>query len=280
MERRWLTFLTALVAAALLFGACGGGDDDDEDASDGQTPAATQTTGGDSDGDDGSDDGDGGSDDGDDGGGTGSTGSGGTDRTWTEDEARALLNTMLITPGDVSGVWTASADTTTDNAAAAAADPTAGAANERCGRLLGRLLVLMPEDTVERYIGGETVSFFSQGTVYATDEGANDCAIEAAQRFSDCEELAKAFGTIFINPAAVSCVPFDYEQVGDGSFAVGLSGQISAAGTIVELTIKVVAWRQGNVSTVVGMAAAFDPVIDELRPLVDLVADRISEAQS
>jgi hypothetical protein len=274
MERRWLTLLAALFAVALLFGACGGGDDDD-DSSGGETPTATESQDGDDSGDDGGDNGD----DGDDGG-NGTAGSRGTEHTWTEDEAQQLLNTVLITPADVPSVWTVSTDTTSDNATAAMTDPTGGASYERCGRLLGRTQVLMAEDTVERYIGGETVSFFSQATVYATDEGANDCAIEAAQRFSDCTELAKAFGSIFINPAAVSCVPFDFEQVADGSFAIGLSGQISAAGMVVELTIKVVAWRQGNVSALVGMASAFDPVVDEMQPLVDLVVERITEAQS
>jgi hypothetical protein len=187
---------------------------------------------------------------------------------------------MLIAPADVQSAWTVGTDTTSDNATAAATDPDGGASFERCGRLLGRLVVLAPEDVVERYIGGETVSYFSTGTVYATSAGANDCATEAAQRLSECPELAKAFGSIFIDPNAVSCVPFEYKQLGDGSFAVGLTGKISAAGTIVDLTIKIVAWRQGNVSAVVGIAAAFDPVIEELTPLVDLVVQRISDAQS
>jgi hypothetical protein len=205
--------------------------------------------------------------------------SGGSGEPWTAERAQALLETALVTPADVSSVWTVMSDTTADNAQAATQDPANAASFERCGRLLGRTLVLSPPDVVERYIGGETVSYFSQATVYATAGGAADCAAEAAARFSSCAELAKAFGSIFIDPTAVSCVPFEYAQVGQGSFATTLSGKISAAGTIVDLTIRIVAWLQDNVTVVVGMAAAFDPNTAELEPLVELVSQRLSDAQ-
>jgi hypothetical protein len=260
--------IASLFAALVIFGACGG-DDAEDQPSDG-TPDAAKTVGGN--GEDTPE----ASGTADDGGGDDAAGSG---EPWTQEQAQALLNTLLIAPDDVPSVWTVMVDTTSDNAAAAATDPDGGASFERCGRLLGRVLVLQPEDVVTRYIGGETVSFFSQGTVYATTEGATDCAAEAAERLSNCPELAKAFGSVFIDPAAVSCVPFEYEQVGDGSIGIGLAGKISAAGTIVDLTIKVVAWRQGNVSAVAGMAAAFDPIVEELRPNVDLMVERITAAQ-
>jgi hypothetical protein len=255
----------ALLAALVAFGACGG---DDGDAPVSGSPVASGTVGG--------NDTPRASATVDDGGTGDPTGSG---EPWTREQAEALLDTLLITPGDVPSVWTVMSDIPADNATAAASDPNGGASFERCGRLYGRTLVLQPEDVVTRYIGGETVSFFSQATIYATTEGATDCATEAAQRLSNCPELAKAFGSVFIDPAAVSCVPFKYEQVGDGSIGIGLTGKISAAGTIVDLTIKVVAWRQGNVSAVAGMAAAFDPLVDELRPNVDLMVERISDAQ-
>jgi hypothetical protein len=139
---------------------------------------------------------------------------------------------------------------------------------------------MAPEDqTVSRYIGGETVSFFSTSTVYATDAGAADCAAENAARLSNCVELAKAFGSIFIDPNAVSCVPFEFPQLANGSFGVGLTGQISAAGQIVNLTIRIVAWRYGNVTAVVGNAAAFDPSIEELEPLVELMVADLEAAR-
>ena len=91
--------------------------------------------------------------------------------------------------------------------------------------------------------------------------------------------MAKAFGTVFIDPATVVVTPVTYPTIADGSFAATLTGKIEAAGTIVDLTILIVAFRRGNVTAVVGSAAAFDPPTDELRPLVDLVLGRIKDAQ-
>ena len=268
MHRYMLVSL--LLGTLLAFGACGG-DDDEGDQDGGDTPEASATVA------QGGEETPAPSETADDGGDDDAPPS---NEPWTQAQAQQLLDTLLVTPEDVPSVWTVMSDTTSDNAAAAATDPAGAASFERCGRLLSRLVVLQPEDVVTRYIGGETVSFFSTATVYATEEGATDCSLEAAQRLAECTELAKLFGSVFIDPAAVTCVPFEHRQVADGSFGIGLTGKISAAGTIVDLTIKVVAWRQGNVTAVAGMAAAFDPVVEELTPLVDLLEERISGAQS
>ncbi len=265
MKRRWYPIGAALLAVSLTLAACGGddtgGDDPSIDETPGaaatagtadETPAATATDEGEPSGD---------------------------IRTFALADAQALLATLPLTPADLKSTWTIGTDTTQDNAAAAVADPNAGASFERCGRLLSRLVVNMPEDTVTRYIGGETVSFFSTATVYATSEGAADCALEAATRFAAPGELAKAFGSVFIDPLAVTVKPITYPTVADGSFAATLTGKIEAAGTIVDLTILIVAFRRGNVTAVVGSAAAFDPSVDELQPLVDLVLGRIKDAQ-
>jgi hypothetical protein len=73
--------------------------------------------------------------------------------------------------------------------------------------------------------------------------------------------------------------PVDYPQVGEGSVAFTLSGKINAAGNIVDLTILLVAFRKGNVSAVVGSAAAFQPSTAELAPHVNTVIARITAAQ-
>jgi hypothetical protein len=276
MIRTWRVLVAAGIALALVASACGGGDDDNKGDATNTPPAsgtaqATQPAGG-------------------------STPSGGgasgdidstppeeSTRVWTQAEAQTLLQTLPITPADLESVWTIGTDTSADNAAAAAAGDQGAGSFERCGRLLSRLVVNSPaqEDLVSRYIGGETVSYFSTFTVYATDAGAADCSAETAARFASggCLELAKAFGSVFIDPAAVSCVPFEFPQVGNGSFATGLNGKISAAGMIVDLSIKIVAWRYGNVTAVVGNAAAFDPSVDELTPLVSTVLDRLKAAR-
>ncbi len=199
--------------------------------------------------------------------------------TFTTEQAQALLENASLTPKDLPAGWTTMNDTTQDNTAAATADPTHAASIQRCGRLLGRTVANQPADVVTSYIGGETVAYFSSLTVYSTVSGAQDCAGEAAQRYTQTGELARAFGTLFIDPNAVKVAAVDFPQVADGSFAATLDGQINAAGTQVELTILVVGFRKGNVTAAVGSAAQATPSSDELKPYVDLVVQRIGESQ-
>ncbi len=123
------------------------------------------------------------------------------------------------------------------------------------------------------------MAFFTQLTVYATNEGAADCAIEAAVRFSEPGELAKAFGTIFVKTVPVTVTPVTYSQIADGAIAWTLAGKTNANGLEVDLKILVVAFRKGNVTAVVGSAAAFNPSVAELTPLVNTVLARITSAQ-
>ncbi len=199
----------------------------------------------------------------------------------TADAASApgLLNAAMIVPADLPAGWTTASDTTQDNAAAAAADPTTAASNTRCGRLLGRTLVTQPDDIVTAYLAGQTVSFFSQATVYATTAGAIDCSNEAAGKLTQPGQLAKAFGTLFTDPNAVVVTPVDFKQVGDGSFAGTLAGQTNANGVVVDIVVLVVAFREGNVSMVIGSVANTAPPTSELEPLVDLVVGRVAAAQ-
>lgn len=211
------------------------------------------------------------------GGGTPPSGGGGP----TADAAKAqtLLQAAMITPTDLPAGWKVGSDATQDNAAAATADPTTAASNERCGRLLGRTMVTQPADIVSAYIGGQTVSFFSNATVYATTAGASDCAAEAATRLARPGQLARAFGPLFTDPDKVVVAPVDYPQLADGSFAATLSGQTNASGVVVDLVLLVVGFRKGNVSVVLGSAAQAAPPASELQPLVDKVLGRIAAAQ-
>ena len=199
--------------------------------------------------------------------------------TFTIEQAQTLLADAALTPKDLPVGWKTMGDTTQDNVAAATADPAHAASIQRCGRLLGRTVANQPEDVVTAYIGGETVAFFSALTVYATVPGAQDCAGEAAQRYTQPGELARAFGNLFIDPNAVTVAAVDFPQIADGSFAADLTGQINAAGTQVALTILVVGFRKGNVTGAVGSAGSGAPSTDELKPYVDLVVQRVGEAQ-
>ncbi len=202
-------------------------------------------------------------------------------KTLNETQAKALLDAASLKPADVGPDWKISTDTPTDNAAAAATDPIAGASFERCGRLAGRLITNGPKDNVSAYLGGSIVAAFSQLTVFATANGAADCSAEAAVRFQEPGALAKAFGTVFVDPAKVVVKPVEYPAVGDGSFAVALTGDINAAGTVVQLQIVIVAFLKGNTSAVVGVAYAplTTPSTKELKPFVDLVLQRVTANQ-
>jgi hypothetical protein len=271
MFRRLSVLVCIALALTVVASACGG-DDDGDDGGDEDTPAAAETTEATEPAGDGTPAAGGGID-------IVSTPPPESDRVWTLEEAQALLNTLPVTPDDLPSNWSIGTDTVQDNAQAAAAGDQGAASFERCGRLLSRLVVNSPaqEDLVARYVGGETVSYFSTFTVYATDAGAADCQAETTARLAagGCVEIAKLFGSIFIDPAAVSCVPFEFPQLGNGSATLGLSGQISAMGNIVNLTIRIVAWRYGNITAVVGSAAAFDPAVEELVPLVETVLGRL-----
>lgn len=185
----------------------------------------------------------------------------------------------MLKPADLPAGWTTASDDTQDNDKAAAADPTAAASNGRCGRLLGRTTTLQPENIVGTFISGGIVSYFSQVTVYATEGGAADCATEAAQRFAQPGALARAFGSLFVEPDAVVVKPVEYPTVADGSFAATLAGKVNANGTIIDLTLLIVAFRKGNVSAVVGSAANEAPPAEQLKPYVDLVLGRIGASQ-
>lgn len=202
-------------------------------------------------------------------------------RTYTQADAQTILQAASVSPGDAPAGWSVMTDTFSDNASAAAADPRGAASFERCGRLHSRLVTLQPpaDQLLSRYLGAQSVSFFTNITVYATEAGAIDCAIEAAVRFSEPGELARQFAAIFIDPAAVVVTTVTYPQVADGSFATTLSGKIVASGVEVNLTVLIVAFRKGNVTAVVGSAAAAAPSTGELGPLVDRVIQRIAAAQ-
>ncbi|HEX5479362.1 MAG TPA: hypothetical protein VFY79_06535, partial [Dehalococcoidia bacterium] len=200
----------------------------------------------------------------------------------TAQDATAVLDAAMLKPADlpVEGGWKVSSDATADNAQASTADPTAAASNERCKRLLGRTATLQPADIQTTYINGETVTFFTSGTVYATASGAADCAAEAATRYQQPGELARAFGPVFTEPDNVVVTPVDFPTIGDGSFAVTLAGRTNANGLVVDLTILAVGFREGAVNMVVGSAAAADPSVDELTPLVTMLDQRIAAAQN
>ena len=258
MRLRRLT-CSILVGIAVVVVGCGGGSSEDktpEAAGPTAQPVATSA------------------------GSTGGDGSDGAGRTSAEAEAAALLDSTLLKPADLTGAWVIQNDEITDNAAAASAPGGDAALIERCGRLTGRTIVIFTEDAVGAFLAGETLSFFSTATVYATAAGAQECAAETAVAMQEPGALARTFGSVFLDPDAVEVALVDYPAVGEASFAVALTGDTEATGMTIRLTLLVVGFSKGNVSAAVGSARpGAMPSVDELSPLVDLVLDRIASSQ-
>jgi hypothetical protein len=199
----------------------------------------------------------------------------------TAEQAPTILDAAMLKPGDLPAAdgWKSGSDMTVDNAQVAASDPTAAASNDRCKLLLGRTVTLQPADIQTTYINGGTVTFFTSGQVYATASGAADCAAAATTQYQKPGQLARAFGNVFTDPDNVVVTPVDFPTIGDGSFAVTLAGRTNANGLVVDLTILAVGFREGAVNIVVGSAAASDPSVQELTPLVTTLDQRIAAAQ-
>lgn len=213
-------------------------------------------------------------------GGGGANGTAADGKVITEAEAQALLDTVLLTPSDLPSGWVVGNDTIVDNAAAAAENPDTAPLIDRCGRLLAHTVTFEPPDVVASFFSGETLSFFSTATVYATEAGATDCANETAARLAQPGAFAREFGTVFIDPDAVDVQIVSLPPVADESFAATLTGQTNARGNTINLTLLVVGFREGNVSAAVGSArSGSTPPSDELLPLVQLVVDRIAAAR-
>lgn len=202
------------------------------------------------------------------------------DQPFTLDDATAMLDAILLKPADLPAGWVIQSDTTTDNAAAAAANPDQAASFDRCGRLLSRLITNFPPDSVAAFLAASSLSFFSTATIYETPEGQADCTAEASVRLAEPGGIAEAFGQVFMDPAAVDVRPVDYPTVGDGSFAAYLTGDVDANGTVIPVTILVVAFSRGNATAAVGSAySGIDPPTNELQPYVDAVLARIEAWQ-
>jgi hypothetical protein len=200
---------------------------------------------------------------------------------WSEDDAAALLDAVLLKPADLPlGPWVLQTDTTSTNADAVQADPESAELNERCGRILARTTVNQAEDTLTAFIGGETLSFFSTATVYESEDGASECSAESATRLAEPGALARAFGALFIDPDAVQIALADFPPVIEGQFSATLTGQIDAAGTVIDLTLLIVAFQSENVTATVGSArSGSTPPADELQEIVELVVARIRANQ-
>ena len=191
-------------------------------------------------------------------------------RTYTTQEASTQVNAASLTLADLPARWTVLTDT--------AGAPDANAAS--CGWLRSRTVSNLAPDPVQSFINVETLSFLTNATAYATEAGAIDCSQRAAAGFRTSGDIARAFGSLFIDPDAVVVAQVSYPQVGDSSIAGTLTGKIKVEGNIIDLTVLIVVYRKGNVTGVVGSArSGATPPFAELTPLINTVIARLSTTQ-
>jgi hypothetical protein len=188
-------------------------------------------------------------------------------RTYSAQEGQAQVDAATLTPADLGATWVLQSDSAMQN------NPDAPA----CGALATRTATNLAGDPVAAFVAGETLSFFSTATSYSTEAGAIECAARAATRLRTPGDLARLFGSLFIDPDAVTVGPADFPQVGDASIAATLTGKINASGTVIDITLLVVTYRKGNVLGAVGSARSGSvPPVAELSSLAQLVAGRIA----
>jgi hypothetical protein len=202
------------------------------------------------------------------------------DITYTMPMARSLLNAAALSPRDFTGSWTATTDLIQDNAAVAAADPALGASAARCGRLLGRTVVLQPADLLTAYLSGKPVTAFHELIVYASAAGAADCSAELQQRYRQPGELARALG-VFDDPAATQLAIVDFPTVGNESFAATLDGLVTVGPYHAGVNLFLVMFRAGNIVAVVGVVRHHNAETtgpEMLTPLLNILLARIAAA--
>ena len=191
-------------------------------------------------------------------------------RTYTAHDAAAQISAASLTLADLPGGWTILTDT--------AGIPDANAT--ACGWLGSRTVTNLTPDPLQAYINVDTLAFFSNVTSYATEAGATDCAQRAAAGFRTSGDIARSFGTLFIDPNAVVVTQVSYPQVGDSSIAGTLTGKIKVQANIIDLTVLVVVYRKGNVTGAVGSARSGQtPPFDELTPFINKVIGRLAATQ-
>ncbi len=204
------------------------------------------------------------------------------DVTFTMEQAQALLAVDALRTSDFDETlykWNKTTDLIQSNATLAAADAALGASAARCGRLLGRTLVLQPANVAAAYLGSRPTAAFTQVVVYATAAGAADCGAELLQRYQQRGKLARALG-VFDDPESAAMTVADFPPVGSESLAASISGTVTVPsyGPVV-VNIFVVMFRTGNVVAVVGVArhpyAVFSGA-EMLTPLLNLVLQRIA----
>jgi len=197
----------------------------------------------------------------------------------SEEEARDKLERVTILIDDLDPGYIVLNDEYADNAAASAAQPDPAVAltflND-AGRVLGRTLAYIAEDTAQAAVAGESVSIFSNVNVFQDATGAAQYYAVSTQLVAEGAGVGSQLGDLFVDPAAVQVAAVAFSAIGDRSQAFSLAGQTEAQGQQYPVTALLAVIQRGPVTAFVGSVRVVTPPdVQEVESLARLLVDRI-----
>jgi len=197
----------------------------------------------------------------------------------SEEEARDKLQRVTILVDDIGSGYVVLTDEYKDNAAASAAQPDPEVALtflDDAGRVLGRTLAYIAEDTAQAAVAGESVSIFSNVNVFQDATGAAEYYALSTQIIAGGSGVGSQLGDLFVDPAAVQVAPVEFSAIGDRSQAFTLAGQTEAQGQQYPVTALLAVIQRGPVTAFVGSVRVVTPPdVQEVENLAQLLVDRI-----
>jgi hypothetical protein len=195
------------------------------------------------------------------------------------EEARDKLERVTILIDDIGSGYIVLNDEYTDNAAASATQPDPAVAlaflND-AGRVFGRTLTYIAEDTTGAAVAGESVSIFSNVNIFQDATGAAQYYVVSSEIVAEGSGVGSQLGDLFVDPAAVQVTPMEFSAIGDRSQAFSLAGQTEAEGQQYPVTALLAIIQRGPVTAFVGsVRVATPPDVQEVESLAQLLVDRI-----
>jgi len=195
------------------------------------------------------------------------------------EEARDKLERATLLIDDLGSGYAVLSDEYADNAEASAAqaDPAVALTFlEGAGRVLGRTVAYIAEDTTQAALAGQSVSFFSNVNVFQDATGAAQYYAVSTQMIAEGAGVGAQLGDLFVDPADVQVAPVAFSAIGDGSQAYSLTGQTEAQGQLYPVTALLAVIQRGPVTAFVGsVRVAMPPDVQEIESLARLLVDRI-----
>ncbi len=196
-------------------------------------------------------------------------------------EVRDKLTRVTILMDDIGTGFTVLSDEYVDNAQASAQQPdpaTALTFLDGWGRVLGRTVVYIAQDTTGAALAAQSVSFFSNVNAFQDAAGAAQYYAVATSMIGQGAGVATEFEDLFVDLSAVQVEPYEFPSVGDESSAFTLTGDTESEGQLYSATILLVALRTGPVTAFVGsIRIVVPPDVPEVERLAELLIDRIEQ---